>query len=623
MIMNTNDKRMIDKDNVVLLVGSFNNQQILNEIYMAKRGVKIRMLTSSPQNWEVIIREIRRAKKNGKPVFVNFSESILLIACNSEYKKLFTNLLDALAGCPHILFLYQDAFIGKYNIFTKPFYSKYLIYNWSHSMSAVIEDERVIAHEKTIMETYFETVDYYCSEVLSKLTIPLERKIQEDIISNIRNRFNCDIDRNQLVLDINLPKTGFEKVLKSEQYKEALVLSRRLVMLSLATDEKEIKFRLYRLSWMYSDLFDITDDDDLSNYYTGYDDITIDNKKCEIDYDREVERLCLFDIERKNKPDETLFFEYWLKKFIVERNTDIQNAVNDMTIAVEQIKARNLNIVPYLHSIELVSAIRDFFSETESETVYTRYIYKDQLFAFELERFLTLFQDYITKVKGVNIVFEEKRTEIGIVYMLKSTDANVTKYNISDYIQEFAKYLDQCDNNIEFAKSILSNKYLTDKQREELALRFHKEAIRIKNDIIHDAERKMMDLRHFYEDMAIEMAVDKLPTLNNLSTTLSDKPITKLIQIDNKGIVNIQYIYGNATFNENDKQLFSIIEKYADNSQELIDAVKILKDQAIPKETKNESSTKLKKLLAKTASKIGDVGFSLLNKYLELLLFGP
>lgn len=632
--VNANDKRFIDKSNIVLLVGSFNNQQILNDVYITKRNAEIKMLTSSPDNWKTIIDEIKHAKKNEKPIFVNFSEAILLISCNEEYKALFTKLLDALIGSQHILFLYQDAFIGKYNIFNKPFYTKYLIYNWSRSIRDFSRDERIVAHKDSVAKTYFETVDYYCSEILSKLSTPLDIEQQKNIISRISHCFDCHSDRKQMSIYEFLGDITVENFLESPYYETAISLSRHLVMLSIATDKREIEYRISRLiSKPVSDeeknnsesLLGSDPGEDSFPLSFEVDDATTDDDRLYYDVierEREYERLEGFNRKRKIKPTENLFFEYWLKKFIVEKNTDIAKAVKDLTNSVEQIKERKLNIVPYLHSVELISAIRDFFSETESKTVYTRYIYKDQLFAFELERFLTLFQDYITKVKGISIVFEEKRTEIGIVYMLKSTDRNVTKHNVSKYVQEFAEYLDKCDNNVEFAKSLLSNEYLTDAQREALALRFQKEAIRIKKDIIQDAERKMMNLRHHYEDISTEMAIDVLPLQYDLSTALSKETITNLLQIDNKGIVNIQHIYGSATFNENDKQLFGIIEKYADNNQELLDAVKILKDNDAPKESKNDSSAKLKKFLATTASKIGDVGFKLLTKYLETQLFG-
>lgn len=627
--MNVNDKKLIDKTDTVLLVGSFNNQQILNEIYIAKRNAEMKMLTSSPDNWKIIIKEINQAKQDGKPIFVNFSEAILLISCNEEYRTLFTELLDVLIGSQHILFLYQDAFIGKYNIFNKSFYTKYLIYNWSRSIRDFLGDERIVAHKASVVNTYFETVDYYCSEILSKLSTPLDSEQQKRIISHISHYFDCYCDRSQPLIYEYIRETTLENFLESPCCEKALALSRHLVMLSLATDEREIE---YRMSILIPELFS---DEEKNNVETLFESGSGENPlpflrtddDNDIIYDaiekeHEYERLEGFNRKYKTKPSENLFFEYWLKKFIVEKNTDIANSVKDLTNAVEQIKERNLNIVPYLHSVELISAIRNFFSETERETVYTRYIYKDQLFAFELERFLTLFQDYITKVKGISIVFEEKRTEIGIVYMLKSTDKNVSKYNISQYVEEFAAYLDKCDNNVVFAKSMLSSEFLTDAQCEALALRFQKEAMRLKRDIIQDAERKMMNLRHHFENISIEMAIDVLPAQYDLTTALSEKPVTSLLQIDNIGTVNIQHIYGSVTFNENDKQLFDIIEKYADNNQELLDAVKILKDKDTPKESKNDSSTKLKKFLATTASKIGDVGFKLLTKYLETQLFG-
>ena len=603
--MNINDRRLIDENDIVLLVGSFNNQAILNEVYMARRNAKTRRLTSSPNNWREIIDDILTANDNGRPVFVNFSEAILLIACNPVYKEIYIELLNCLAESKHIIFLYQDAYLGKFNIFNKPFYTKYLFYEWSNSEDPRFGDERIFSHAELVRQTYVETVNQYCDEVLSGCSSVLGDEQKNKILDDIKCNFLSSVDRREF-FDI-------EHLRSTDSFQKAQRLSQRFVMLSLAISEEEIDYRKKRLYSTYS--YPEIRDRGLPFEGDGFSPFANEENE---DILREV-----FNKKGLDKPSGKLFFEYWLRKNLIEKNTDVSKAISDLNWAISQITERQLNVVPYLHSIEFVSAIRDFFAEAEKRTIYTRYIYKDQLFAFEFERFLSLFQDYISKVKNCNIVFEELKTDIGTVYAIKTADTAISKDNFNEYIQEFADFLENCDFDTSLAMSLIKNTQLTEQQKSNLVHRFQKEARRLKLDIKHEAERGMLQLRQKYENLSIE-GYDNSLFNDNIAIQLGDKPITSIVQIDKyfAGNVSSQTIYGDVLYNDMDTQLFELINQYAQSNQELIDALKILKDDATPNEQKNESSTKLKKFLATTASKIGDVGFKLLTKYLESLLFG-
>ncbi|MDO9068271.1 MAG: hypothetical protein Q7W05_07420 [Deltaproteobacteria bacterium] len=88
------------------------------------------------------------------------------------------------------------------------------------------------------------------------------------------------------------------------------------------------------------------------------------------------------------------------------------------------------------------------------------------------------------------------------------------------------------------------------------------------------------------------------------------------------GIISSQ-IHGRIGYNNNDEQLLDLIGSCSKSQQERIQlesALAELKDNGVSTEVKTTAWQKIRSFLAFAADKAGDVGVSILVKYIETLL---
>jgi len=143
-----------------LLIGTFKNEKIVNEIHLSGREVVSKNLTSSPENWDRII-ALLKERDMFSCVFLSLSESVLLIAQCKSYKEKFYQIVCLLEEIPHLVFIYRDNLFGEYNIFNTKYYEKYLFYDDFFANRATFKNLQQNYHEysdnlrDSIIEYYF------------------------------------------------------------------------------------------------------------------------------------------------------------------------------------------------------------------------------------------------------------------------------------------------------------------------------------------------------------------------------------------------------------------------------------------------------------------------------------
>ena len=100
-----------------ILIGTFRNEKIVNELHLAGKETISKNLTSSPDNWGRIIELLRKKKDSIDCVALSLSESVLLIAQCQSYKEKFNEIINLIQDIPHMIFLYEDNRFSKFNIF--------------------------------------------------------------------------------------------------------------------------------------------------------------------------------------------------------------------------------------------------------------------------------------------------------------------------------------------------------------------------------------------------------------------------------------------------------------------------------------------------------------------------
>lgn len=522
-----NMKYNIDENKPILLIGTFKNDAILNEIYLARRDVIQRNLTSSPNNWESIVKSIKHNNGNDySGIMINITETILLIACNKKYEALFYKLIDLIRDKRHLVFMYNDTITKKFNIFKKGYYKRYLFYDLFYS----------------------------------------NRKVY----NNLTNEYS------RFVLNIA----------ESKWYDENKQIKKEMI------DDR------------FSDGY--SDDSPPIRYFP-----------------QEEWKLFLNYLEKHTIDESQIFFDEENNE--IKFTTIIEETLKKMEELVEYITAAGLNFIPYKYNIEIVNSIREYFFNENQSTVYKQYIFKDHIWASEFEKLLVLFQEYISKVKQIEIYFTEIKTDKGTVYTITSKNDALDKSSFSQAISDFSEFLNVCEFDIVSAKNILSFSNLTEKEIDGLVQKYYKEVKRLKTDIRQSYERRMLDLKHSLENDAIEKETYKVLSDFQRELKTGNYPVPVILninKIDTFNSIAAKTIYGDIAYNEFDKQLLDLFKAKQDENDELKNELLILKDEKIDNSTKNQAWLKIKKFLAQNAPKIGNIGYNLLQKYLESLIFG-
>ena len=316
-----------------------------------------------------------------------------------------------------------------------------------------------------------------------------------------------------------------------------------------------------------------------------------------------------------------LFQAYLREKRLCE-DEEISKAIKSMKQIIDNIYEKGLNIVTFKYSNDIVRYIRDYIENMDQSVVFRSYILKDQIWANELEDFLSLFQEYVTKIRGVNISFEQRKTDIGTIYVIFSSSKEIVKSEFPKYVSEFNDFLEYCDKNTSKAREVLASYSLSESDISKYIFEFQKRARRLMIDIRQEYEMKLLECRHAIENEALE---NSLVSYKPSSLIEPSSNLVPSVVIENLNYININettapIVFGKYTYNNNDQKIIEYIKKYADEKAELENELRILKDEKLGAPDKISAFGKIKSFLSKHALDIGEVAFKALCAYLEKLL---
>lgn len=87
-----------------------------------------------------------------------------------------------------------------------------------------------------------------------------------------------------------------------------------------------------------------------------------------------------------------------------------------MEAAIAFLRSHGVQILPYTTRAEVTVLAEAFLDDIDKNLIFRMYVPKGRLWAAEADRFLQLFQDYLTRVERLEVRLDQKRTEHGIVY---------------------------------------------------------------------------------------------------------------------------------------------------------------------------------------------------------------
>jgi hypothetical protein len=316
-----------------------------------------------------------------------------------------------------------------------------------------------------------------------------------------------------------------------------------------------------------------------------------------------------------------------------------------MEAAIAFLRDRGVHILPYTTRAEVTVLAEAFLDDVDKNLIFRMYVPTGRLWAAEADRFLQLFQDYLTRVERLEVRLDQNRTEHGVVYEFHGHPP-AGQSNLESDFQEFSRIMGLFEAEPDAAAKLLAEKGPNAREIARLLSKYSKEAKRLQLDIRHEAESKSVSIRHRLESELLDLdptpqeweqiqalvngAIPHRPTVSGDVVALGSATalvatgsvqITYNVRPQFIGTVNgviAEEINGNQHFEPEHHQLMQLIARHGtDRSKELETAVYEIADKGVEKVGRLRAKQKLMAFLVEFGKKTGDVAFGVLQTYIE------
>jgi hypothetical protein len=311
-----------------------------------------------------------------------------------------------------------------------------------------------------------------------------------------------------------------------------------------------------------------------------------------------------------------------------------------------------VKLVLYRSRRDIRISLTQFLNESARGLILRIYLANERFLAGEFEKLLKLFVDYLRKVESIQVSVDQTRTEHGQIIEFYSKEGSVTTDDLSGLFEKFSHFLQLCSIDMQQAIDLLGPTTIPKNEVNDLLSRYAKEARRLLLDIQQEKERKLLAIRHrlqaeivdeeLLSEQAAALTSDMVPTSPIPSNELDLMGIAGFasggitimhnpaITINNPKVIArasgiiAQELNGDIHYEEQDIQLLNYIRSNSQPAEyaELKGCLDQIKDKSVQEPQRTTSWQKLKGFLAKHSGRIGDVGYKLLEKWLEKQMFG-
>lgn len=283
--------------------------------------------------------------------------------------------------------------------------------------------------------------------------------------------------------------------------------------------------------------------------------------------------------------------------------------IRDMKTFMQEIKdIEGLNVVPYESEEDFQSYVDSYLGESR-HIIFQNYILHDKLYADEFDKFLTMFQEYMAKIRKIDIKFEKEQTERGTLYTIKSYSPELVRKDFSDYTEDFHRLLDdiykQSDDHIE---TIISKYHLPLESAEALIQKYKRELNRIMIDAKYSCLSKISTFyRNLEEEANNESTVIRNEKFLELQAAMPSNVFHPTLPQIDKALQ--EFMNGEPKFDKAYKKVEETINKYADSTQkeELLYALNVSFDSGLNNEARENAKQKLTRFLIRINHLNGDL----------------
>ena len=299
----------------------------------------------------------------------------------------------------------------------------------------------------------------------------------------------------------------------------------------------------------------------------------------------------------------------------------------------------DVNVVPYNTNAELAVLASAFVEDNENNLLFRIYVPTGRIYATEADKLLSLFREWLTKVKNFHIREDGYSTGRGQVYEFFG-DEGISTAALAEQFDDFSQFLDRCVGSPEEAVASLTAMGINERSATDIVRRYGKETTRLQLDIRHAREAKMLSIQHRLESELVdvlngenvdvgELVEGLVPNVQSPAiaiglssvggSTDQDRPIVINQQIIGsvEGIV-AQELHGTAQLGIEAEELIKLIDKFGDREvSALQSAVYELEDEDARPADRLGAKQQVKAFLYGLVGKVEERALVALQSYVE------
>lgn len=299
-----------------------------------------------------------------------------------------------------------------------------------------------------------------------------------------------------------------------------------------------------------------------------------------------------------------------------------------------------LNLMAFETNAEMSVIVTSFIQDYDKKLLFRVYVPARRIGANEADKLLGLFREWLTRFKEHRVRQDGYATAEGRVYEFYS-DGDLEKEDLTVELRQFSDFLDLCTDDPESAKSVLDRGGVEARLGNDLVSRFAKESRRLRLDLKHERESRLLKIRQQLEfDLSEVDCVGQLDGLvESLVPRVSDAASSILgyraddLGVDTRPSVSFnihQQIIENANglvaheFNgtahlgSTAKDMLQLIVEHGGSRASILESSLFeLEDTDARRDGRLSASNRLKGFLFTLGGKVGDATLSVLQSYIE------
>jgi hypothetical protein len=324
----------------------------------------------------------------------------------------------------------------------------------------------------------------------------------------------------------------------------------------------------------------------------------------------------------------------------IRRLKDYQIRKAEVDALINSLYAAEIQVAPFFMRSDTTIRLQEFFQDIEQGVFLRLFVPNDRLQSDQMRSLLEVLERYLQQVEGKDFSIDSSKSERGIIYVFRSAEASESLQTLNEAFARFDAFMKLCGDRPEKGAELLRTRGVPDNESAFIVEKYARDYRRLLLDTRHEFERKSLILKQRLESEltdgshavtltwpteGVSSLVGTLAAAGNISINVGSLSVVNAQAVS---AVIDSVVNGSITYNDNDRQLLALFERYATGLEALQCRSDLdqLKDESVSEPNRQNASQRLVGFLRKAAVKAGEVAekvaVTTLTKYLETLLKG-